>query len=64
MKAGDLVKPAPGCETITKKDLEVYRYGIGGNSVPGSEPLMWEIQWNTGRDSGYWFEEELEIIAQ
>lgn len=63
MKVGDLVKPAPGCETISKKDLETYRYGIVCALVPGSEPPMWEIQWNTGRDSGYWFEEELEPVA-
>ena len=63
MKVGNLVKPAPGCETITKNEFKAYRYGIVCAAVPGSEPLMWEIQWNTGRDSGYWFEEELEIIV-
>ena len=64
MKIGNLVKPAEGCETITRAELAKYRYGIICKAVPGSEPLMWEIQWNTGEDSGYWFEDELEIIVQ
>jgi len=64
MKAGSLVKPAPGCDTITREELKIYRYGVVFRSVEGSAPLMWEVQWNTGQASGYWFEDELEIIVQ